>query len=361
MGELFKPDIFSVSHPIFSSVTTTTAQVVRTVAQDFYSDKMLSLGAIEQFGGNEINSNNFKLYTPQGIYLLKRLPLSADKNLLERQLSLLSWLRAQGTAVPSGVLSGSGATLVKNADAYWCLFDFLPGDFFHGTGDELISAGVGIGQLQAALNQVPSSLAPPKKWETIVDSDVDIVSLAEARKHEWMKLLGEDNGSLLSNNWERVKSAFQELQENKTLVRSSPLHACHCDLHPHNLLVNEGRLAGIIDFESFVSMPVTASIGYAAYKLVRQHVVENGFSEKDSSQVFDATARFFHAVQKGGGFPDIDFESLRLMALAELFRRLLIVLRLNFVDGNSVWNRVLPMHLAGLDEIDVIFGRHAKV
>lgn len=361
MGGLFKADIFSVSRPIFSPVPEHTDRVIRDVSRIFYPGSMSSIDRIEQFGGNEINSNNFKLQTADGSYLLKRLPEKTDVQLRRRQLSLMIWLNEKGGAVPRVVRNKSGEGIVASQDgSHWCLFDFVDGDFFKGGEQELLSTAFEIGRLQRALSTLPDSLKLPKKWDYGTASDAEAFRAASAGKQEWPKIFGKETSVFLSENWDLVLRVSQELEEKNTQIQSAPVGMCHCDLHPHNILMNNGKLSAFIDFESFTLMPVSASLGYAGYKLIKQHTVSQGFSETFPDRIFDAAQRFLNGVHEGGGSASFDLETFRLLALAELFRRLLIVFRLNFVEGNNEWNHVLPMHLAGLGEIDIIFGRHTR-
>jgi hypothetical protein len=52
---------------------------------------------------------------------------------------------------------------------------------------------------------------------------------------------------------------------------------------------------------------------------------------------------------------------LRSMALAEVLRRIVVIMRLNLRDGNRAWNHVLPMHLAGLRELEVVLGYDREI
>jgi len=44
-----------------------------------------------------------------------------------------------------------------------------------------------------------------------------------------------------------------------------------------------------------------------------------------------------------------------LLVKAEIIRRILIILRLSFIEGVNDWNHVLPVQLNALDEVEVLF------
>src|SRR5436190_12485794 len=137
MGALFRADLFSASHPVFVPVGDEVARRVRAVTGRFFQHRLGTITQIEQFGGKEINSNNFKLSTAAGAYLLKQLPGGLDVRVLERQLRLMIWLHDCRIAVP-GVRRNDGGDLVSEQDGFhWCLLDFVDGDFFSGSDAEL--------------------------------------------------------------------------------------------------------------------------------------------------------------------------------------------------------------------------------
>jgi Ser/Thr protein kinase RdoA (MazF antagonist) len=168
-------------------------------------------------------------------------------------------------------------------------------------------------------------------------------------------LFGAASATLLAQRWDQVCEVERELRRVADLCRSLRITACHCDLHPHNILMAGASVAAFIDFESFTAMPVAAALGFAAYKLVRQHAVAQSFTRADRECVRKAAMRFVAGLRSSmEGIVDAD--TLRLMALAEIFRRLLVVFRLNLRGGDARWNHVLPMHLSGFEEIELMFG-----
>lgn len=355
MLQLFAPDIFSGSRPVFGSAAAAAQELVTAVARDSYA--LGRIGPIEQFGGNEINSNNFKVDAAAGRFLLKRLPRAADQQALQRQLELSAWLAVkQAVAVPRIVRTSGGELLSAALGYHWCLFEFVDGDFFSGGDQQLRSTAFEIGRLQSALGAAPAALVPPKKWSYGSPADQEILRETAACRQQWAEVFGKASRTMLDAGWERVARTAAELDARAGELRAASDAACHCDLHPHNLLVAHGSLRAFIDFESFVSMPVAAALGFAAYKLVRQHAVAVGLGAGQAAQIAAATRVFVTSLEQGGGRQQPVPQHLRLMAVAEIFRRLAVVLRLNVRERNPAWNHVLPMHLAALEELDIVYG-----
>ncbi len=357
MPELFQADIFSNPEPVFSTVRGQAQEVVRSAGRALFPGRLSELRSIEQFGGNEINSNNFKVRTDRETFLLKRLPAGADPATPARQLALMQWLADMGVAVARTVPSASGDLIMSHGGSNWCLLTFVEGNFLSGDEAGVLSTAAGLGTLQRTLDATPESLMPPKKWEYATDSDAAVFQTVCDHDHELTAIFEAKTGDALHAAWDRVVRVASELEGRRTEILDAQVSACHCDLHPHNILVHHGLLRAFIDFESFAMMPIDAAIGYGIFKLVRQHAVHDRLTERDGGRIHAVARRFVNLVGGHDEGRQRDMAMLRLMALAELFRRVIVIFRLNAIDGNRAWNHVLPMHLAGLAEIDVIFDR----
>ena len=356
MIEVFRPDIFSRSRPQFSPVSASAAEIVLRTLRTRFTRAIWRIEDIEQFGGTEINSNNFKFVSSTGCFLLKRLPAMANLETLRRQLALAHWLHGQaGVRVPPMVRVDDDSLLCTSDGAHWCLFEFVAGDFFHGGDAELVSAADQIGRLQWALDRHPAELSLPARWEYATVADQEIFTAVDSRRADWNDLFGATSATLLAQRWDHVCEVERELRCVANLYPSLRVTACHCDLHPHNILMAGPAVAAFIDFESFTTMPVEAALGFAAYKLVRQHAVAQSLTRADRQRVRQAATQFVTGLRSSME-RSVDPGALRLMALAEIFRRLLVVFRLNVRDGDVRWNHVLPMHLSGFEEIELMFG-----
>lgn len=351
---LFQSDLFSNAVPTFSKATTAVEQDVRGVFSRHFPEQCARIESVAQFGGAEVNSNNFRLGSVSGNYLLKRLPRRTNLELLRRQLELWAWLNEEKQMrVPKAIRNTNGERLFSSEDHHWCLFEFIEGHFFHGGREQMLSTGREIGRLQRALSSHPTSLSPPERWKYLTDDDEEVYSEASSCRDRWLNLFGKELAADLDQGWPLVSRIRDMLWLNRKQIETLVPTACHCDLHPHNILVDGRQLTAFIDFESLTLMPAAAALGFATYKLVRQHAASQRFSADDQQSLSRAGTEFIDSLQSGGCV--LEPSTLRLMATAEVFRRLLVILRLNLRDRNSAWNHVSRVHLAGLVEIELIF------
>jgi len=357
MQPLFSADIFSDARPRFSPASGDARERVLRVALAHYSDALNGITEIHQFGGNEINSNNFKVKTGRGFFLLKRFGSKANPSVVTQQLALAEWLRgSHRVLVPRVVRDESGNLVVLDDGINWCLLEFKEGLFFSGVRAELVPTALEIGRLQRALNVAPESLRVPRKWDYGSADDRSVFMEAYAERAKWRGYFGDPLADALARRWRALARLEGELIASAPDMESLPVHVCHCDLHPHNILVDHGNPSAFIDVESFTTMPVVVAIAFAAFKLVRQHAVTESISESRITELVGAAKDFVEMA--GEGLDSVTFDRCRLMASAEVFRRLLVILRLNVRAHDPSWNHVLPMHLAGLAEIDLMFRQH---
>lgn len=350
---LFSTDLFSDSQPRFSPVAPDLAARVQTVLRADFRHLSIAPAKILKAGGMEINSNNFKIETPGKSYLLKRLE-SAEPETLRVQLKLLQWLRERGHAVPLLENAASGDLLLTDGSQAWCLFEFVDGEFFSGADSQLSDTARRLGGLQRDLRSVPAELLPPRRWGYLTKPESEVLAEMTAKMDIWPRLFGRSHANLLAVSWPKVMRTAALLSSKISEIEAASWVPAHCDLHPHNLLMRGAALAAIVDFESFVLLPDGVSLGYGAFKLLKQHVISARGGRWDAAAAA-STRGFFDALAEADPVGAGDRARLELFAMAELYRRLLIVFKLNLRDGDSRWNHVLPMHLCALEEIGVIW------
>ena len=124
----------------------------------------------------------------------------------------------------------------------------------------------------------------------------------------------------------------------------------HGDLHPHNILMENGKISAFLDLESIVSAPLTVGIAFSTFKLLRQYMVEEGTDVAPK-----AVVSFYQSLTRELGNEIISYNDLAFFAKAEVLRRIGIILDLSINEGNRVWNDVLPIQINSLAEIDFLF------
>lgn len=78
---------------------------------------------------------------------------------------------------------------------------------------------------------------------------VDLEEIHRNRAN-WDSLYTPAYGAILSNNWTTISETLDAVLAELGSLADAPA-ICHIDLHPHNILVDRGRVVGILDFDAF--------------------------------------------------------------------------------------------------------------
>ena len=201
--------------------------------------------------------------------------------------------------------------------------------------------------------QVPSS-AQISCISNVLNTQNDLFDEVAARRDDWPELFSTEDAALIAAHWSKIMDVRVELEASREHVLDAPTQLVHTDLHPHNVLMNHSQLVAFLDFDSYKQAPLGAALGFAAYKLIRQVGAHRG-RDSSSDGISASAHRFVDGVRLALSLTSEDYCRLALFAKTEVFRRLMVIFRLTLRARDLSWNHVLPMHLAGFEEIDVIF------
>lgn len=353
---LFNEDMFSNSIPTFKKSNDGIAELLQSLLTQNYNNISADILSVEQFQGNEINSNNYKVTTTLGTYLMKKF---IDINEYEKlqKISLLSnWLNTHQVKTVQVHLSNKNEFIIKSEldGCYWSVFDFINGSFFTGKSDqELASVGSSVGNLFTKLNKLPTELCPSARVEHFTDQELLLEEMKRNRQ-KWISYFGKDLSCLLADNWEFLEQTYSQVIDNKKILSSRKIAPCHIDLHPHNILVEENQLKAILDIDSIKLDYSLVPISFSMYKLLRQSIMTREI--KNSSQEISRVSNiYFNALIDKFSISKKEIENLYIYAATEIFRRIFIIFLLNLYHNDSRWNHVLSMHINGLKEAEIIF------
>ena len=310
------------------------------------------VGSVEQSDALSINSNNFRIHTPRGVFVLKRWSNQTKSKETQKTLNIMRWLASQRLPVPVPVEICREGFILSSKSGNWSLFPFVDGSYFSGKGNELYAAAEITGQIMKALLDIPMFLMPSRGPEHMTNSDAEILCRVKESSKDWGDIFGLEHAELLLYWWPRIIDEWDRLCSSSLL--GSRLQAAHFDLHPHNLLMMKGELAGVLDFESCKVMPVGTALGFAALKQCRQALAFGASRLHSEPRVVGTT----YTTILVRNYPDASTFVAHLgdLAVAEVLRRICSILRLNLESGEKKWNKVLPIQLKHLGEARELFG-----
>ena len=354
--ELFNPDIFSDSIPEFEKSSDDVTELLKNLIIENYSQISSNIISVEQFKGNEINSNNYKVTTYSGVYLIKKFIDIDEFNKIKRVLLLNNWLSGNNVKLGKVYPSNKNEFVVKIEidNSNWAIFDFINGSFFTGKSDsELISVGSEIGKFFNIMEKIPMQLYPMNKMQYFNDSEY-LMNTMESNKNKWIFYFGDELSCILADNWTFLKSLYLELNENKEFLLSTQLTPCHIDLHSHNILVSENKLKAILDIDSIKMDYSLIPISFSLYKLIKQSIISRKI-KNSSNEIERIVGIYFNSLIKEFPIAQKEKNNLYKYASIEIFRRIFIIFSLNINENNNRWNHVLKIHLDGLKEAKIIF------
>ncbi len=206
-----------------------------TILEEFYSLTETRTSRLEGY-----DSINFKVVHKSGVYVLKQHPnTSGTIALLQAEAKIFVRLAAlEAYDFPNNILTTAGESLGISGDWAYQLLSFVEGDFLNQvphTGALLHSFGVFLGQMDKALE---------KTYEAAIMAKETVWDLKHFRNS---RSLLHHIGNVRDRNL--VDYFFLQFDEHVSPVAHQLRKGIlHNDANDWNVLVQNGRVSGIIDF-----------------------------------------------------------------------------------------------------------------
>jgi hypothetical protein len=268
---------------------------------------------------------------------------------VQKIVEQMEWVSNENLPVPPPLKFKNGSYIVLWEGYLWSYFPFIKGNYFSGSLDDLTNAAITTGQLTNMLLRLPSQIYPDNGPQHLTDIDDLVIGRMNTERGSWCRIFGEQHACFLEEKWDELVSDWNRLRSGR--LSTGAVAPVHFDLHPHNLLVDNSKIVGILDFESCKAMPIGYALAFSALKQCRQAVVHGGGAERPEL-IGSNYVRILSDVIK-----DIEpcIPYFTDLALAEVFRRLCVIFRLNLDENNNVWNKVLPIQLNHISESKMLF------
>lgn len=345
----FTQDIFSQSTPSWSSSLSTISEDLLNVVSRIDNNVDKDDIRVEYSGAFEVNSSNFKIRIDGKTYLLKRWSSKLSNQRVENLTGLMSWLGKSGVKVPEPELFMDGSRTVSIKDTNWSYFEFKEGEYFSGAPNQLLPTAEATGHLASKLSALPIQYRPPEGPDYFTDHQSAILKQFISEKKSWQRLLGKPLVDLIAPSIPLVERTWGDLK-NKYFDLGDTC-AVHFDLHPHNLIMTNGDVESILDFESCLWMPFRIGCSFSMMKQLRQSIAfQNG--NRDIKKTVNSYMKSFIAQME---IEQTVFGSFKDLALFEVLRRLVLILELNLVHEDKTWNNVLPIQIRNLYESPILF------
>ena len=347
---IFKPDIFSNKIPNWHLISDQDYKYFEKILNFIPKKYISNLSKVYYSGAFEINSSNYKFESPDGKFiLLKKWPIDNSYQKIEKIQRLINWLHKKKIPVPySGFFSNKSHVLLFDG-FLWSFSLFISGNYYSGSTNEFESVAKISGKLTNVLFDLPSELMPELGPPHLSEKDDFIISKMLEERKNWVKYFGCDNANLINKHWNYIYDTWKFLYKNK--FNLGPILPCHIDMHPHNLIANNGKICAILDFDSCKKSFLGCSLAFNALKQCRQFLSQN-----NQIKTYKKSRNFYlkNLLSEISLKEVSEYDFLNLSKI-EIMRRLCLIFKINLIDKNTQWNHIIQIQITHLYESDELF------
>lgn len=332
--------------------------MVGRVVLDSFCSSVDKIFSIEQVCETELNSNNFRVVyaNKKGdtVKILVRLyPREKGCDSIQGVIDATKFLGDQGCKVPTIITTDSGNDLIKIANQYATVFQFIEGNHFRGTLAEIENTAFDLGKFDKTLKRLPDAQEIMRKHK-LSQKDSLLLSFSA---DEWQELLAKANqdksdfGHVLCTYQKLILDSLESVKNLATNKQSSNLF--HCDLHPHNLIINGHKLVYFLDMDSLQEMEHVRSLAFGLHRLVRQYIVFQNIDPPNiPKSVEQAKEVFIREYEKNNTLP-LEINFMRDVITHEILRRITYVVKSYYLYNDTAWAAELKKQLAFLPEANL--------
>lgn len=312
-----------------------------------------------QFDGAEINSNNFKVVFT-GINgrrnkMLIRLHRAFNEEFVSSIHSVASILLKNGCKVCEVILDKDDNYIVHCDGEIYSAYQFVNGNHFRGTEEEIVSIGQELGKFDKVLANLQAdskliilrktSLESNNMFEFSLDIWKDIISFARSRKQsgivDWFDEVVIDYGDY-----------FMKCAEKLSIIPFCQVQLVHSDLHPHNLITDGVSLRAIIDLDSINCWERIRAISFGIHRLIRQYVVYTLKAIPDREEIGRLRDLFLENYCKLSPLSSEEILSVRFFIEHEALKRATYTAKDFYFRNNPAWKDGITKHILSLREAE---------
>ena len=337
---LFQPDDLSAARPPLTEPGPDAhAAAMHVLRRQFAVAGDIRL--LEFPGSGAVNENFLVDAGGRRLVLKRRHPPKSNR--LEFELRIAELAHRRGVPVAPVVETASGDLVARSPDARaWALFEFVEGGHFQGGPAETEDAASVFARLVIDSTDAPAQ--HDERWDPLdVGSLRSLLDQASARGDALGDTCSE-HGSVVANALDAVEADRESLERELAYI--------HTDYHPLNLLLRDGQVVCVLDFEDVKEYPVVAALGFGAYKLLRAAIASGRLDDSNRAGAIQSWLDRWHERSVG---PEVSGADLGRGARYRVLDLIALILRSCLLEDDHRFAYDLPKQLRSLREIDVLF------
>lgn len=342
----FLPDYFSMKPKMLHRLKNEDELVIRQIMSLHYE----SLGKIEsinRFSSLERNSNNFKILTEQGQFVLKRWNHPSESRLKEI-IDIQLKLNARHILVPKPERVNDRFFFSDNSGHFISLCRYIDGELYNPSTSNISSFFHAMSELFLELKILTGAKPIRSSFEVSPLRIIESISGALRSPSFW-------RSEGLQSKFRDLKTIeaklSKDLQKFSTFSDKCPIQYSHFDLHPKNVVLTSEFNFGFLDFESCNLINPHIAWGFSLIKMLRQAMVDVQPDAPYSELGGNALANLGDVEFA----KHLDVSMLPISGRFEIARRLAIILEGYFQNNSRVWFDMLPIQIQLLKESYILF------
>lgn len=277
----------------------------------------------------------YKVETLNSEYLLKPSRFT-DERLLDVLLRSLQFCEEQGVKT-SHVITTQDERVYHHAEdgRLFCLYDFLDSELFDGSEERLCDAAQEVAHLHDALHQFPKkNEIRAMRGSLMIHDREELLHLFDVIRKKEVEYALEGY----------VRGLVDELDEASEQIYAQnidklPLQVTHNDLHPHNFLYDSSGLRAIIDSDLLVWSQRARDVALGMHRLGRTFGEKTERKQDCGADISERAKLFVNTYLAHGNLTDEELRLLPYVARDESLRRVMIILRRHYLEGNLKYTK----------------------
>lgn len=246
------------------------SQLRRLIIKWYCFDAQDEISEVDQW---EVRSNNFRLKIKssgkiQEVILRKHIRINDPQSILLID-KILNYLNKQKIKVPQVIKTKDGDDFFMHQNHYWQLYNFISGDHYRGTRQQLRDIAKQIAKLHRALAKIPLTKEIAQKIN--INTPWEMTGWHKIFKISNLK--NQKVGKLVNSHKDLILETANYIQGKSRDISHVKTQIIRGDLHPHDTLYEGERFKSFLDFEGVRIGELVRDVANALHRFVRQFVV----------------------------------------------------------------------------------------
>lgn len=300
---------------------------------------------VEKGRGYSINSQNYIVYFSNGEKAICKYLPKADIGSLAGLLSITKFCEKNGAKVPIILKSDSGKLINRYKTGAFYLTFFSDGEFFHGSIKEIKDFAKEIAVLHKQLKKCQIEYEAPvsaDKYKHLSPKEIDSVDSKIKEKDEPSDFdrYVMENIEFLQRHYEHGRNKKEEINKNEI-----SLQYIHYDLHPGNVLFNDGKTGVILDLNSIRKGELVRDIAFACYRFAV-------YKTNNKDEIRKRRDAFLDSYLKKNQLTEEEKNNLQYYFINECLNRISYILREHYFENDTTWSFDLKKHINNIKTIE---------